>query len=144
MSCVYFKSEEVKDLFVDFIEKRDDDPSIHVDEKDVNTIGGAVIGINIHNLSKLETKEILEKFEEEYHYSWVLRVDEDRAFYTIGYFSSDGNYFPNHHTCNKYGIPVDRSGYFYDPKFDNGKYIEEESSWSYITGNFEIHAWEEI
>ena len=144
MSCVYFRSNDVKEAFVYFIENKDSASKIHVEKSDIETIDDAAMGISMHNLNKLDTKILLSDFAALYNYSWVLRVDEDTGFYTIGYFSSDGNYFPNHKTCNKYGIAVDRSGYFYDPKFDNGKYIEDEASWSYITENFDIYAWEEI
>ena len=144
MSCVYFRSEDVKELFSYFIESGDSASGIRVEKSDIKAIDETAIGINISNLDKLDTKELLSEFGAKHNYSWVLRVEENVGFYTIGYFSSDGNYFPNHHTCNKYGIAVDRSGYFYDTKFDNGKYIEEESSWSFISDNFDIYAWEEI
>ena len=144
MSCIYFRDIDVKEQFVAFITKKDADPDIHVDASDIKDIDDSINGVKIHGLKKLQTRELLARFENKYQRSWVLRVDEDTGFYTIGYFSSDGNYFPNYHTCNKYGIAVDRSGYFYDPIFDSGKFIQKESSWSYITENFDIYAWEEV
>ena len=144
MSCVYFRNEDVKERFVNYIVDSDSGSAIHVDASSVAKIDESIIGIHIHGLNKLDTKEILAGFGLEHDCSWVLRVDEDTGFITFGYFSSDGNYFPNFHLCNKHGIAVDRSGFFYDPKFDNGKYIEEESSWGYISENFDIFAWEEV
>ena len=144
MSCVYFRNEETMEQFVDYIVDSSSGSTIHVDASSVTAIDETITGINIHGLGKLATKEMLAGFGDQYRHTWVLRVDEDSGFFTIGYFSSDGNYFPNYHLCNKYGIAVDRSGFFYDPKFDNGRFIEEESSWSYISEKFDIFAWEEV